>query len=288
MPMHEAQLRADRAMVEARLSALLPDTGRLTEAMRYSLLNGGKRVRAVLALEFCRSLCGSAEPALDAACAIEMLHSYTLIHDDLPCMDDDALRRGKPTSHVVYGEWLALLAGDALQAEAFRVLLESDLPAESRAEAARLLAHAAGCRGICQGQYLDLAAEGRQLGREELDELNAGKTAALLEAACAIGCVAAGAPQHTAAAAAFGRHLGLAFQAKDDLLDEQSSPEVLGKPIGSDARNGKNTLVRLLGAAGCEALVREESRQAAALLREGFPDPAFLLWFTQALVAREN
>ena len=168
----------------------MPQAG-LFEAMRYSLNAGGKRIRPILVLEFCRITGGDCDKALPAACAVEMLHTYSLIHDDLPCMDNDDLRRGKPTNHVVYGECTATLAGDALQAEAFGTILRSELPAEARAECARILADAVGADGMCGGQFLDMIGENKELTAYELDEINSRKTGALLIAACTMGVAAA-------------------------------------------------------------------------------------------------
>lgn len=282
------RLAADVRLIEERLRTLVPERSRLTEAMRYSLLAGGKRLRPVLTLEFARACGGSDAAAMDAACAVELLHTYSLIHDDLPAMDDDALRRGKPTNHVVYGEWLAILAGDALQAEAFGTILRAPVPDRVRAEAARLLAEAAGAQGICEGQFLDMDGEGRALGAEEITAINAGKTAALLSAACMIGCVCAGSEERLPHARAYGQSLGLAFQLRDDLLDLESTTEELGKPVGSDVRNGKTTMASLLGAEACRRRITEETAAAVSVLREHFGAPRFLVWLTERLAGREN
>ena len=285
---NKERLERDRMLVEARLQKLLPEQNRLTEAMRYSLLAGGKRLRAVLTLEFCRACGGDYLQALDCACGVEMLHTYSLIHDDLPAMDNDALRRGKPTNHVVYGEWLALLAGDALQAEAFGAVLRAPIPSKEKAEAARVLSEAAGWQGICGGQFLDLDGEGKKLTADEIMELNAGKTAALLQAACEIGCICAEKMDGRGAAREYGKALGLAFQLQDDLLDLESTTEELGKPVGSDERNGKSTFVSLFGAEACRSLVRKETEKAVSVLRESFEKPEFLIWLTESLVDRKN
>ena len=281
-------MAADKQLVEARLDALLPQKDRLTESMRYSLLAGGKRLRPILTLEFCRACGGDASDALDAACGIEMLHTSSLIHDDLPAMDNDELRRGKPTNHVIYGEWLALLAGDALQAEAYSVILRSSNEARIRAEAARILAEAAGYPGICGGQFLDLDGEDRTLSEEEIRALNDGKTASLIAAACMMGCVCAGAYEKLPAADACGRAMGIAFQLRDDLLDVESSTEELGKPVGSDEKNGKSTLLSLRGADYCRRRVQEETDLAVDILQREFGAPGFLIWLTQQLAGRKN
>ena len=285
---NKARLEADRRMIEARLDELLPQRDRLTEAMRYSLLSGGKRLRPILTLEFCRACGGSDDASLDAACAVEMLHTSSLIHDDLPAMDDDELRRGKPTNHIVYGEWLALLAGDALLSESFFTALGACRSDRARAEATRILAEAGGYRGICGGQFLDLDGEERLLSEAEIHTLNDGKTASLISAACRMGCVCAEAWDKVSAADAYGRALGLAFQLRDDLLDVESSTTELGKPVGSDEKNGKATLLSLRGAEYCRALVKNETEKAASILQREFENPGFLLWLTGQLAGRKN
>ena len=285
---NKARMAADKQLVEERLDALLPVKDRLTESMRYSLLAGGKRLRPILTLEFCRACGGDAAAALDAACGIEMLHTSSLIHDDLPAMDNDVLRRGKPTPPVVYGEWLALLAGDALQAEAYAAILRSACEDRVRAEAARILAEAAGYRGICGGQFLDLDGEERPLSEEEIHALNDGKTASLIAAACMMGCVCAGAYEKLPAAEACGRAMGVAFQLRDDLLDVEGSTAELGKPVGSDEKNGKSTLLSLRGADYCREMVREKTGEAVGILRREFAAPDFLIWLTEQLAGRKN
>ena len=261
----------------------------LAASMRYSLLAGGKRIRPMLVLEFCRIAGGDVEKALPVACAVEMLHTYSLIHDDLPCMDNDDLRRGKPTNHVVYGECTATLAGDALQAEAFGTILRSELPAERRAECARILADSVGLDGMCGGQYLDMAWEGRKLSEQELTEINSRKTGALLVAACQMGVAAAGGSELMLAAAAhFGSALGIAFQIRDDMLDVLSSTEELGKPVGSDSQENKNTYMVLMGKDGCEKTVNKLTEFAKNVLSEAFEDTGFLRELADALSTRDK
>lgn len=283
-----------KALIEAELersfagAAGMPLEG-LAEAMRYSLLAGGKRIRPILVLEFCRISGGEINAALPVACAIEMLHTYSLIHDDLPCMDNDDLRRGKPTNHVVYGECTATLAGDALQAEAFHTILSTELPADVRAECARLLAEAAGENGICGGQQLDMEGEGKVLTKEELMDINDRKTSAMIHAACLMGVTCGGGnAQQRAAAAQYAKALGLAFQIRDDMLDVISTEAELGKPIGSDAREGKNTFMALYGLERCGAYVHELSEQAAAAVDGVFADSAFLQQLARSLADRKN
>lgn len=287
---NELRLRTLRDRVEARLETILPAGSGLTEAMRYSLLAGGKRLRPILVLEFCRVCGGNPEAALDAACGLEMLHTYSLIHDDLPCMDNDDLRRGKPTNHKVFGEWQALLAGDALQAEAFRAVLScSGLTDRARAASAALLAEAAGIAGICGGQYLDLTGEDRRLNEGEIREMYIRKTGALFRAACQIGCCAASAPEDKlSAAGSYGDALGLSFQLRDDLLDLDSTEQELGKPIGSDDRNGKSTLAACLGRKASEDLLLSSTREAEEILERHFGADPFLLWLTRSLAGRKS
>lgn len=257
------------------------------EAVRYSLLAGGKRIRATLLLEFTRICGGKLEDAADVACALEMLHAYSLIHDDLPCMDDDDLRRGRPTNHIVFGECVATLAGDVLQAEAFGTILRSRLTESARLRCAKLLADAAGFNGMCGGQYLDMLGEGKILNTEELDRINRLKTGALLSASCAMGVAAAdGTEEQERAAAEFGALLGLAFQIRDDVLDVISSETALGKPIGSDCDENKNTYMVLLGQKKCEELVLTLTVQAKHVLKENFSDTMFLEELADSLAVR--
>ena len=266
----------------------LPQAG-LAEAMRYSLLAGGKRIRPMLVLEFCRIAGGDPADAMPCACAIEMLHTYSLIHDDLPCMDNDDLRRGKPTNHVVYGECTAVLAGDCLQAEAFGTILRSALPAERRAECARILADAVGLDGMCGGQFLDMQWEGKTLSEQELTEINSRKTGALIIAACQMGVAAAGGDEAMLESAAqFGAALGMAFQIRDDVLDVISTAEKLGKPIGSDAQECKNTYMALMGLDGCERTIARLTQHAKDVLSGAFDDTGFLFAMADALSTREQ
>lgn len=261
----------------------------LLESMNYSLTAGGKRIRPILVLEFCRISGGDIKKALPVACAIEMLHTYSLIHDDLPCMDNDDLRRGKPTNHVVFGECTATLAGDALQAEAFGTILRSELSAEARAKCAEFLADAAGADGICGGQYLDMIGENKILSAEELDEINSRKTGALLVAACKMGVAAAGGNEGMLdCAAKFGAAIGAAFQIRDDILDVISTRELLGKPIGSDAEENKNTYMALYGQEKCMEMVVKLTEYAKSCLKECFSDTAFLSQLADSMVTRLN
>ena len=264
---YQEQYETYRQAVETYLEGLFTDQHPwkdLYEAMRYSILAGGKRIRPVLTLEFAR-LCGlDWHLALPVGCALELVHTYSLIHDDLPCMDDDDLRRGKPTNHKVYGETLAVLAGDALQPEAFRLMLTApELSAQQRAECALILAQAAGADGMVAGQVLDTLHH--LTGREEIAGMHRLKTGAMIAGACELGAAAAGAGETLRQAAReYGYALGLAFQIRDDMLDVMGDEATFGKPIGSDREEGKVTFVDLLGLEGCEAEVLKYTAQAKA------------------------
>ena len=211
---------------------------KLTDSMHYSLTAGGKRLRAILVLEFCRICGGDVEKALPVACGVEMLHTYSLIHDDLPVMDNDDLRRGKPSNHKVFGECTATLAGDALQALAFETVLKADLPALRVLKCAQVLANAAGHEGICGGQQLDLEWEGKILSAPELEEIYLRKTSALIRAACLMGVAAAGGTkEQEEAAASYADNFGFAFQLRDDMLDVIGDEKTFGKPIASATRS---------------------------------------------------
>ncbi len=258
---------------------------RLQEAMRYSLLAGGKRVRPVLALAFCQMLGGEPAEALPLACALELVHTYSLIHDDLPCMDDDDMRRGRPTCHTVYGEATAVLAGDALLAEAFRMIAEAPgLSCEQKTEAVGILARACGGDGMVAGQLLDV--EQIAANEDELRLLCRLKTGAMIQAAAELGCVAVGAsPETRPVAAAYGGHIGLAFQVRDDMLNVTASEAELGKPVGSDRAECKKTFVDVLGLEGCGAVVAEETRLAKEALA-GFENAEFLSRMADTLADR--
>ena len=288
MNMNEYKSLIDVKLGEYFMPAGLPYDG-LLESMRYSLTAGGKRIRPILVLEFCRISGGDIQKALPIACAVEMLHTYSLIHDDLPCMDNDDLRRGKPTNHVVYGECTAVLAGDALQAEAFGTILRSELPAEVRANCAEILADAVGSDGMCAGQFLDMAGENKVLSEDELNEINSRKTGALLIAACRMGVAAAGgSDEQLEAASLFGAAIGAAFQIRDDILDVISTDEALGKPIGSDAKENKNTYMALYGQERCMQMIRKLTESAKSSLGAAFTDTDFLCGLADSMVTRDN
>lgn len=282
-----------KKLVDSKLSEFFNPSGMsydgLLESMHYSLTAGGKRIRPALVLEFCRISGGDVEKALPVACAIEMLHTYSLIHDDLPCMDNDDLRRGKPTNHVVYGECTATLAGDALQAEAFGTIARSELPAENKIACVEILADAVGSDGMCAGQYLDMVGESKRLTEEELDDINSRKTGALLIAACRMGVAAAGGSgEMLEAAAHYGACVGAAFQIRDDILDVISTSEELGKPIGSDAQEHKNTYMALLGESKCMEMIEKLTNQAKSALCGAFYDTKFLCDLADSMVTRRK
>ena len=291
MPDYAAFLAEEAGIVHAALPGYLPvGAGVLGEAMAYSLGNGGKRIRPVLLRAWCR-LCGGREAdAMPFAAALEMVHTYSLVHDDLPCMDDDDLRRGKPSCHKAFSEGAALLAGDALLTHAFTCAAGADaLSAGTRCAAVALLARCAGAGGMVGGQMLDLAYEGKRVARAALEDMNRKKTGALLKAACLLGCLAAGAsPAMEAAANAYADAIGILFQLTDDILDVIGDAGALGKPVGSDAANDKSTWVTLLG-------LDEARRYADTLCTEaigalaGFGEEAdFLRWLAGYLLRRET
>lgn len=233
----------------------------LFEAMRYSLLAGGKRLRPVFVFDFCRMCGGDWKQAVPFAAAVEMIHTYSLIHDDLPCMDNDDYRRGKLTNHKVYGEAIAVLAGDALLTAAFSFLAKAPFSADVRIRAVEVLSQCAGEIGMVGGQVLDMQSESRQCTEQEVLDIQSRKTGALIKAACLLGVLAGnGTQEQLNAAADFSEHLGLAFQIRDDMLDVIGDAKALGKATGADA--DKNTLLVLYGLEKCEQLVHEHTEWA--------------------------
>ncbi len=285
----KTQLAADQALVEAALARYAeqwPALGDLQKAMAYSLLSGGKRIRPVLTLAACRLFGGQAEKALPFACGLEMIHTYSLIHDDLPCMDDDDIRRGKPTNHKVYGEATAVLAGDSLLTAAFGVLAQAELSPEQIVRGVACLSQAAGPAGMAGGQVLDLLGEGKTLTYDEIIQIQTLKTGCMIEAAARLGAIAAGSTrEEEEAVAAYARKLGLAFQIRDDVLDVLGDEAELGKPIGSDQENQKSTFVGLKGIEGCEALIEELTEGAFAALAS-YPGSEFLCELARMLAGR--
>lgn len=279
--------------VESALSAWVPSDAPagLGEAMRYGVLDGGKRVRPLLVLAAAQAVDGEREAALRAACAVELIHAYSLVHDDMPCMDDDVLRRGKPTVHVKYGEAQAMLAGDAMQALAFEVLTPDEGVAPAlQARLCSLLARAAGQAGMAGGQAIDLASVGRPLAEQQLRDMHRRKTGALLRASVLMG--AACGPVGAAAWDALGHYgdaIGLAFQVVDDILDVTGVAETLGKTAGKDLDNNKPTYVSVLGLERARAHAQELRVQAhAALARSGLADTSALALLADKVVERDN
>jgi farnesyl diphosphate synthase len=264
----------------------------LGDAMRYGVLDGGKRLRPLLVLAACEALDGHRGAALRAAVAVELIHAYSLIHDDMPCMDNDVLRRGKPTVHVQYGQAQAMLAGDAMQALAFEVLTpdEAVVPLALQARLAGLLARAAGQAGMAGGQAIDLAAIGKPLTEQQLQDMHRRKTGALLQASVLMGA-ACGRPGAMTwqALSDYGAAIGLAFQVVDDILDVTQPSEALGKTAGKDVEAGKPTYVSVLGLAGARERAHALHAQARAALREtGLTDTSALALLADKVVDRES
>jgi farnesyl diphosphate synthase len=283
-----------QARMEAALSRLLPPPhvapARLHEAMRYAALEGGKRVRPLLVFAAGAVVQAPAERLEIAAAAVELIHAYSLVHDDLPCMDDDVLRRGKPTVHVEYDEATALLVGDALQTLAFQLLAEHRIAADAAAqlEMVRLLAVAAGSRGMAGGQQIDLASTGRQVSLPELELMHIHKTGALIRAAVLLGasCGRELVQAEHAQLDRYARALGLAFQVVDDLLDAEASTATLGKTAGKDSRQGKSTYVSLLGVQRARELAEELRGEAQGAL-QGLDGAGRLSSLAQFVVLRK-
>ena len=246
----------------------------LFTSMRYSLLAGGKRLRPVFVYDFCRMCGGDVDLATPFAAAVEMIHTYSLIHDDLPCMDNDDFRRGKPTNHKKFGESIAVLAGDALLTAAFSHIAKANLPAETRVQAVEILADLSGELGMVGGQILDIQSEARQCTKQEVIDIQTRKTGALIQAACMLGILAGqGSQEQMYAAREFAAHIGLAFQIRDDMLDVIGNPEELGKSTGTDTE--KNTFVHLYGLEACDSLVQAHTEKAIQALA-AFNDVEFM------------
>ena len=268
-----AYLERNNARIRHALDRLLSSAGpggRLSEAMRYSLMAGGKRLRPNLCLAAVEAVGGNAEDALTPACALEMIHTYSLIHDDLPAMDDDELRRGKPTCHIAFDEATAILAGDALLTMAFEIL--ASMPGcrpERCVEVTRIVAAAAGSCGMVQGQMLDMLSQGAALSLEQLEHLHSLKTGAMIEASLAVGgLLADGNPLQIEALRAFGRRVGLAFQVVDDILNIEGDPAVMGKAAGTDQLRRKNSYPGLLGLAKSREFAQNLVHQAIEAIDE--------------------
>lgn len=256
IPVIDRELAESIPQIEGEHSAV-------ADMMRYCLENGGKRVRPYLVLEFCRICGGNFKKALPVAAAIEFLHTYSLVHDDLPCMDDSDTRRGRPSAHVKFGEANALLCGDALHTESFGLIASAEIPPYAAVRCVSELSWLAGADGMVGGQYRDLLNESRECSAKDMISTEELKTCALIRAACCMGCYCAGADSDRCDAAdGFGHDLGLAFQIRDDILDVTADPEILGKPVGGDEQNQKNTYVSILGLEKAQAEVERLTTSA--------------------------
>lgn len=262
--------------------------GRVIKAMKYSLSAGGKRIRPVLVLEFCRMCGGDIEKALPIACAMEMIHTFSLIHDDLPCMDNDDLRRGKPSCHKAFDEATALLAGDALEIYPIELIAGSELEPEKIVKIISKITHQVGVFGMIGGQQIDTENEGKPYTSQALLEMYSLKTSALLKAACCSGCIAAGADEDTVQnAAMYAEKLGLAFQIVDDILDVTGDEKVFGKPIGSDAESGKTTYVTLYGLEKAHKKAEKLTNEALEIL-SNWENSDFIKELTKKLLNRNK
>ena len=281
---------ACNARFEARLKGLYEDhgepQGRLFKAMAYSLNAGGKRLRPFLVYQFCKASGGTERDADNAALALEMIHTYSLIHDDLPAMDNDDYRRGKLTNHKVYGEAMAILAGDGLLTDAFRSLASAPLPPERVVQAVSCLAQMAGPWGMAGGQALDMLSEERELTEAEVLAIQSRKTGCLIKAACVLGVLCGGGTEEQLSAAErYADDVGLAFQVRDDLLDLSGDAAKLGKAVGVDGN--KNTFVRLWGPERCEALIEAKTESACEAL-SAFAEPGLLIELARYLAHRDH
>lgn len=285
-------LKDDIRMVENHLLTYLPSAKNgqfsVVDAMKYSLLNGGKRLRPVFALAFANACGGNREACMPLACAVEYIHTYSLIHDDLPCMDNDDLRRGKPSCHKQFDEATALLAGDALLTHAFEIITQSDISDNNKVKAIGLLSQNSGVGGMIGGQVIDLIFEQGNPSVKELLTVYKLKTGALISAACLMGCISADATEKQLCAASnFAYSLGIAFQIQDDILDIVGDEAKLGKPIGSDADNDKTTYVSLVGIEKAKQDVKVLTDNAISKLGE-FENTEFIKKLALSLVEREK
>ena len=287
---YEAYLAQASKALDAACGQFLPETSEVCRAARYSLLGGGKRIRAVLVLSVCDLLGGDKAAAGQFAAAVEMLHCYSLIHDDLPCMDNDDLRRGRPSCHKAFDEATAMLAGDVLLTEAFEVVANAPASAQACVRAARALGAGAGSRGMVYGQELDLKYEALAATEDQLRLIHRNKTGALINAAVQMGAAAAEADTETCRVLeSYAYGLGLVFQIVDDVLDVTSTPEQLGKPIGSDSENGKTTFATLYGVQGAMDLAQKLNAETCAQLHSHFgTKAAFLEQLAQQLLVRKS
>lgn len=258
------------------------------DAMRYSVENGGKRIRPVLVLEACSICGGEIDDAVDIACALEMIHTYSLIHDDLPCMDNDDMRRGKPSCHIKYGEEYALLAGDGLLTYAFEVITGSNIGSDKIVKAVKCLANNSGFNGMIGGQVVDLRSEGKKISYDRLKTMHSLKTGALIRCAAELGCICAGADEEkTAQLVSYADRLGLAFQIVDDILDVIGDEKELGKPVGSDSVSEKTTYVTLFGLDAADTMAKEITAEAKKAIN-GFENNDFLMTLADKLTTRKS
>lgn len=256
-------------------------------SMRYSVFAGGKRLRPILMWEAAKIFGKDWDCVKEFACALEMIHTYSLIHDDLPAMDNDDLRRGMPTNHIKFGEDIAILAGDALLNKSFEVAIKSDNI--NALKSLKILSESSGTEGMIGGQVVDLQSEGKTIGLDELQYIHSLKTGALIRCACTIGAILAGADESAVNAMdEYAKNLGIAFQIRDDILDVKGNAETLGKPIGSDEESDKNTYVKLCGIEKSEELVKEYSQKAKNALSPFGNKADFLLKLTDYLIDRNN
>lgn len=264
----------------------------VAEAMKYSVRNGGKRIRPILVLEFCRMCGGNIEDAIELACAVEMIHTYSLIHDDLPCMDNDDMRRGQPSCHIKFKEHFALLAGDGLLTHAFGSVLSSNFAKKDPQKAIKalsVLAEGAGNLGMIGGQVIDLESEGKEINSDTLEKMDSLKTGALIKASAVMGVIAAGGSEEQIEAAGnFALKLGHAFQVVDDILDVVGSAESLGKPIGSDAVSEKSTYVSLLGLEMSQIYAKKLTDEALANLSVFGEEAEYMTELSKQLLSRRN
>lgn len=288
------QLKEKIALIDKHLDTYLPVKDNpqkvIYEAMRYSVFAGGKRLRPVLMLSACEMCGGDIIEVIPFACAMEMIHTYSLIHDDLPAMDNDDLRRGMPTSHIKYGEAVAILAGDALLSRAFEVVSGySGNEPQKAIKAIHMLGASSGTEGMIGGQIVDIESEGKEITLDELRYLHLNKTGAIIRSACTIGALlGGGSDEEIMAVDEFATNLGIAFQIQDDILDVEGTEEELGKPIGSDAEENKNTYVSLLGLEKSKMLAREYSAKAKDALKIFGERAGFLTELTDYLTDRRN
>ncbi len=283
------------SLTEEALEKYIPKTdcrqSVMYDAMRYSLLGGGKRIRAAILLDFCRICGGEIEDALPYACALEMIHTYSLIHDDLPCMDNDDMRRGKATNHKVYGEGFAVLAGDALLNRAFETMLSPKnltISADRALRAAFVLADCAGVDGMIGGQTVDIGNDGKMADLTELEEMISMKCGALIRAAAEAGCIVANADENKCSAAIhYADCVGRAFQIADDILDIEGDEATIGKPVGSDRQQGKTTFPEILGIDACRKEILRLTKEAQDSI-SCFENNEFLCELAEMLAHRNH